>query len=183
MPLHGRQTKRLRRGRISLPGARYFVTCCTQNRVPILISSDDGSRLLDVFRDLHEVGDALFCAATVMPDHLHLLFTLGKRLRFAQVLGKLKSLARAHGHVSWRWQENAFERQLRADELFEDFGLYIYMNPYRAGLCSMCERWPLWFCPDPHQLRFMSMLKPDGTPPMEWLAEAERIEARLKTRD
>jgi len=170
-------------GRISLPGARYFVTCCTQNRAPILAAPDEGSRLLGVLRDLHEGGDALFCAATVMPDHLHLLFTLGKRLRFAQVLGKLKSLARAQGHVSWRWQENAFERQLRADELFEDFGLYIYMNPYRAGLCSMHERWPWWFCPDTDQLGFMSMLKQDGAPPMEWLAEAERFEVTLKMRD
>jgi REP element-mobilizing transposase RayT len=170
-------------GRISLPGARYFVTCCTQGRAATLAAPDEASRLLNVFGDLHACGDALFCAATVMPDHIHLLFTLGSRLCFAQVLGKLKSLGRAQGHVAWRWQENAFERQLRADESSENFGLYIFMNPYRAGLCSMRERWPWWFCPDPHELGFMDMLKPGGTPPTEWLTQAERIEARLKTRD
>jgi hypothetical protein len=131
--------------------------------------------LLEVFRELHNGGDAEFCAAVAMPDHVHLLFTLGDRLRLCQVVAKLKSLARDRGHVSWRWQENVFEHQLRSGESLEDYGFYVFMNPYRGDLCPMDERWPWWFCPQPGRFRFMSMLNAHGTPPKEWLAETERL--------
>jgi len=65
----------------------------------------------------------------------------------------------------------------------EAYGFYVFMNPYRAGLCSMSERWPWWFCPDPAVFGFLGSRNADGSPPVEWLAEAGRNEPLINTRE
>lgn len=183
MPFPVRKTGRLRLGRVSASGATYFVTACTHARAPVLTQLPTARRLLAALGEIHDGGDAIVIAATVMTDHIHLLFTLGDRLRLGQVIAKLKALGRDHGCITWRWQEDAFEHRLRDYESVEDYGFYVFMNPYRGGLCSMQERWPWWSCPQPDQFRFMTGLNSDGTPPDEWLTEAERIESRIATRE
>jgi len=179
MPLPVRKDADLRLGRVSLPGANYFVTACTAARAPVLTEPATASRLLRTLADLHSGGDVAFHAATIMPDHVHMLFALGGRLGLAQVVAKFKALARDHGHANWHWQENMFEHQLRTRESIEDYGFYVFMNPYRAGLCALDVCWPWWFCPDPSSFRFLSGLGPGGTPQDSWLTETERIESRI----
>ncbi|MSU25606.1 MAG: hypothetical protein EXS32_17515 [Opitutus sp.] len=179
MPLPQRKTAHLRWGRVSLIGARYFVTGCTQTRLPVLVHEDTALQLIAVLQRLQVDQDVTVLAATIMPDHAHLLFTLGARLRLGQVMAKFKTLARDAGRVTWHWQEDGFEHRLRATERVEDYGFYIFMNPYAAGLITVEARWRWWFCPDPSQFRFLSLLHPDGTPPHEWLREAENVKARI----
>jgi hypothetical protein len=58
-----------------------------------------------------------------------------------------------------------------ADETIERYGLYVFLNPYRAGLITADEKWPHWWCPHPENLSFISELNPAGTPPPEWIGE------------
>src|SRR5438552_11166460 len=92
MPHARRQTAELRKGRLSLPGARYFVTACTADRRPIFaapqIAALASATLFRLVRD----GDVEWLAGTVMPDHVHLLFALGARLSLDRTLAKLKGL-------------------------------------------------------------------------------------------
>ena len=76
-----RRTARLRWGRVSLAGATYFVTFCTQARSPVLVHGETARRLVAALGRLQTDQDATILAATIMPDHVHLLFTLGGRLR------------------------------------------------------------------------------------------------------
>ncbi len=133
MPLPQRKTARLRSGRVSVAGATYFVTLCTQARAAVLTQSETGAKVLETLRELHVAGDAEILAATIMTDHAHLLFTLGVRLRFGQVVAKCKTLARDCGRAAWRRQEDGFEHRLRPPESAEDYAFYIFMNPYCAG--------------------------------------------------
>ena len=124
-----RKTHHLRRGRVSLPGGRYFLTLCTHARQPVFAQEPEVRRVASALHAIHADGDIDLLAATVMPDHVHLLFILGQRLSLGQVMAKLKNLTRDGGMVSWRWQEDGFEHHLRPHETTEDYGFYIFMQP------------------------------------------------------
>lgn len=180
MPLPERRTARLRWGRISIPGARYFLTLCTQDRTPVLNTSPAVDSILAALHDLHTT-DVDLLAATIMPDHVHLLFTLGDRLSVGQVTGKFKTLSRARGQAVWHWQQDGYEHRLRPEESAEDYGFYIFMNPYRAGLCSISQSWPWWVCPETSRFGFLQHRDSSGAPPPEWLGKIEAVAAIIST--
>ncbi len=117
-----RRTSHLRTGRVSLPGCRYFVTAVTQDRKPAFSDSATAQHLCGTFNQLHAAGDFVLLAATIMPDHVHLLFELGARLSVGRVCAKFKSLGRHLGRDSWHWQQDQFEHRLRPNEDLECFG-------------------------------------------------------------
>lgn len=80
-----------------------------------------------------------------MPDHVHLLVTLGERLSLGQCVGRLKAKTRfLLSTASLRWQGNYFEHRLKADEPIETVLRYMFLNPYRANLLKLAEAYP-WF--------------------------------------
>lgn len=85
-PLPVRKTARLRIGRVSVPGARYFITACVQGREPVLTSDAVLNRVRCGLDELTEAGDWRELAFVVMPDHVHALFTLGERLPLDRVI-------------------------------------------------------------------------------------------------
>lgn len=121
-------------------------------------------------------------AATAMPDHVHMLFVLGERLQVGQVIGKIKTLARKQTNADWRWQDESFEHQLRLNDSLEDYGFYIFMNPYHAGLCRLSERWPGWICPRPESFLFLAHLEDNQAVPEEWLERSKEIADRIVVR-
>jgi putative transposase len=135
MPFYDRKTPRLRLGRISCPGGNYFITLCTKKRAPLLNEQDTGTRVIETLLSMHGSDDIELIAATIMPDHAHLLLKLGSRLKLGQTMGKFKTVSRDQGRVAWHWQEDGFEHRVRTDEMIEDYGFYIFMNPYHARLC------------------------------------------------
>ena len=181
MPLPRRETPRLRWGRYSEPSATYFVTTCTKLRRPALIGS--APHVLRILAGLHASHDAAVHAATVMPDHVHLLLTLGARLRLGQLVAKFKSFSRDAASDTWRWQDDFFERRVRADESSEAYALYIFMNPYRAGLLSLEQRWPWWYCPDEMRFEFPSRLAQGKSVPAEWIGESRNLGRKLRRDD
>ena len=96
-------------------------------------------------------------------------------------MAKFKALARDTGRAPWHWQDDGFEHRLRANEQAEDYGFYIFMNPYAAGLIPVESSWPWWFCPHPSQYRFLSLLNAKGSPPREWLRELKSVQPRIIT--
>jgi hypothetical protein len=82
-------------------------------------------------------------AAVVMPDHVHLLVAVGESTDLAGAVRlfkrRLTPLLRKSG---LRWQQAYFDHRMRTAEDRLPVLLYIYLNPYRAGLLSQDERWP-----------------------------------------
>jgi putative transposase len=183
MPGPLRKTARLRWGRFSVPGAQYFVTACVKDRAPALSIPLSGELVLEAFRAVHEAKDAEVLAATVMPDHFHLLCSLGTRLTIGQLIAKVKSLARQLGRASWQWQADAFEHRLGSNEYLEDYGFYIFLNPYRAGLCPFEAKWPWWYCPNPEHFRFLSLLSDGESVPTKWLGDLDEVARRVTVRE
>jgi hypothetical protein len=79
------------------------------------------------------------------------------------------------------WQEGEFEHRVRTDEMIEDYGFYIFMNPYCAKLCPLELRWKWWLCPNPENLRFLSLLAPGEAVPHEWLELRDTIATKITT--
>src|SRR5688500_12063477 len=130
-------------------------------------------------RALHDAQDVSILAATIMPDHVHMLFTLGSHLRVGQLLAKFKTLARQQGFMPWRWQDESLEELLSEAESTESYAFYTYMNPYRANLLALHDRWPWWFSPRSELFQFSSAISEDEPIPMEWCGRAERVAKTL----
>lgn len=165
-----RLTANLRKGRVSLFCASYFITCVAKCSHKSVIKSIPAQGIMSVIKAMENSGDIdLFCG-TIMPDHVHLLVALKEKLSIGQVVGKFKSLTRnflsEHGI---RWQRNFFEHRLRPDDRTSHYARYIFLNPYRAGLVQRKTEWPFWMHYANVDFDFMVFLEDGRYPPAEWL--------------
>ena len=125
----------------------YFVTFCTKARREL--NSAERDIVLRECVAIHSDASWLHCAV-VMPDHVHLLITLGQDESLCRRLQLIKGRsARCINLLTNRsgcvWQPESFDRVLRKDEGVVKKAEYIANNPVRAGLVASAEeyRW-LW---------------------------------------
>ena len=140
----------LRRGRISLQGHVYLVTCVTHQRMPHFASFPVGRVVVRNLMSSDVFGWSATLAFVVMPDHLHWLFQLGTRSSLSGVVGNLKK------HTSRKiniitgsvgravWQRGFHDHALRDEASVVDAARYIVANPLRAGLVRRVGDYPLW---------------------------------------
>jgi putative transposase len=172
-PAPKRRTADLLIGRHSIPGATYFITWCEAARTPRLTLPHITANLKAAMEQASAKGDFSPIAATVMPDHVHLLGVLGARLSLSRVLGKLKTSASgALVLAQLRWQENFYDHRLRQADELEPFARYIFLNPYRAGLLPLDETWPHWWRWGDTRFQFEEFVARDGRVPAAWLGES-----------
>jgi putative transposase len=170
--LPARRTSDLLIGRQSIPGATYFLTLCETKRRPALFDPAVVQEIQRSLDRLHNSDDFILTAATVMPDHVHVLGTLGPRLALNRVVAKFKSAT--HTVLSSRgldWQENFYEHRLRHDDDLEPFARYIFLNPYRANLLRVTASWPHWWRWGDVKFEFEAVVAQTGTVPPAWLGE------------
>jgi REP element-mobilizing transposase RayT len=85
---------------------------------------------------------------TVMPNHVHALFTPRPDVTLGRVVGPLKSytameINRRLGLGGGRfWQPDYYDRAIRDAEHFERVLHYIEWNAVKAGLCDDPKDWP-----------------------------------------
>jgi REP element-mobilizing transposase RayT len=163
----------LRRGRVSTPGATYFLTVCTDHRVVGLIDPRIAGRVLSEMQAAQKDEVWLVRCAVVMPDHLHLLVDLGAKLALGKAISRLKAKTSADLRgVGLYWERGFFDHRLRAADDVLDVFLYIFLNPYRAGLCARTESWPWFHCHSDDWVWFRDRLDEERPPP-EWLGVYE----------
>lgn len=159
----------LRRFRESKPNAEYFLTINLAKRGRGLERQLLTAAVIGQWDRLEAENHWLVRTATVMPDHLHLLVRMGESNSLEECIKLLK------GRVSpclragtLRWQDGFYEHQLRpADDVLAVF-LYIFLNPYRAGLILETEIWPGYRC-RPEDWDWFGQLTRESIPQPEWL--------------
>ena len=121
----------------------YFVTLCTADRHPLFLESRIAKTLEEEmeFRRAKEIR--LFCYC-IMPDHLHMLFSLAdypKTLQDWVSAFKRFTAKRIFELYEVRplWQKNFYERIVRKEESIPDIAAYILHNPVRKGIVSNWE--------------------------------------------
>ncbi len=87
-------------------------------------------------------------ASVVMPNHVHVLFSLHPEASLAEEIGAWKSVLarrinRLLGRSGTLWQEDYFDRLIRDEEHFANCVRYIRRNPEKArlreGEYALCE--------------------------------------------
>ena len=167
-PLKGHAA--LRAGRESLPGADYFLTICTNQRRAGLTVPVVAQAILAEAASMQVDGTYALRCLTIMPDHVHLLITLGARLPLGKTLSRLKaktsSALRAHDLA---WERGFFDHRVRPDEDRAPIFHYLHLNPYRANLCARTEPWPWFHCCDADRAWFKPSLD-DNLQSPAWLS-------------
>lgn len=159
----------LRHGRWTKSGAYYFLTICTGDKKSGLTDSEIAISIMLEMCAMESDRSWQVQCATIMPDHMHILITLGYRLTLGRTLQRLKSKTAANLRLSGlTWERDVFDRQLRPDDDRLAVFLYIYLNPYRAKLCRPDERWPWYYCRSEDWDWFQNYLDCD-LPPPAWL--------------
>ena len=124
----------LRRSRISLPHADYFLTLCVELRIAGLAGETIASALKAENPAIEAAGYWHVRGAVIMPDHLHLLVTLHEKLSLSRVIARFKSRTKATlGAASLQWQGNYYEHRLREKTDVDAVLPYLLLNPYRAA--------------------------------------------------
>jgi REP element-mobilizing transposase RayT len=121
--------------------AVFFITCCAKDR-----SNQPFSRLktaqglLDSVVYRVENREWWAHAATVMPDHVHLVLSFSEEALIAKSIRNWKHWM-AH-EFGFHWQRDFFEHRLRDHESFVQKLDYVLQNPVRAGLVADWNDWP-----------------------------------------
>jgi REP element-mobilizing transposase RayT len=125
---------------------RYFVTCCTQNRVHTFISEPQVFCVLEQMLHTaseHRIAVLAYC---FMPDHLHALFSGQDDDSDFRTLMTIFRRRAAHQYArTFRkrlWQVGYYEHVLRHDEPTGPIARYIARNPVRAGLAADVVQYP-----------------------------------------
>jgi REP element-mobilizing transposase RayT len=158
----------LRQHRWSAAGAEYFATINARRPVSGLNDSPLLAALQHQRLALESEENLRVRTWVVMPDHIHVLLTLGAKASLSEVLrlfkGRLSPALRAH---QLSWQDGYFEHRMRSDEDRLPVFLYIYLNPYRANLLPNSETWPGYHCA-PEDWAWFAPLTNSDVPFPEW---------------
>jgi REP element-mobilizing transposase RayT len=142
------QGYRLRTGRWSAVGNAYLVTTTIREREPLLGDFWAARETVRSIRELHDSGFVKCHAFVVMPDHMHMLFTLRfGLLSTAMRTFKSSSAKRINACLDRRgavWQRGFHDHCIRRDESLRAAARYIVANPLRAGLVRRLNDYPHW---------------------------------------
>ena len=139
----------LRRGRCSTPGQTYLVTTTTFARQPWFALWPVGAEVAREFGGRRLWRDNHVRAWVLMPDHVHILLTLGSSKPLSHLMARVKAVCARTARVvtksdSCIWASAFHDHALRRDEQVAIVARYIIANPVRAGLVETPWLWPFW---------------------------------------
>lgn len=159
----------LRRFRVSVPNAAYFITACTEARRTGLNEPSACIEIKAQILALENDATIQIHAVVIMPDHLHLFFSTIGRLSIGQIVGRLKAKTRrALARQGLIWQGNFYERRLRTSDPREEVLRYMFLNPYRVGLIPPAAVYQHFWLGAIEAEWFRPILD-DARPFLEWL--------------
>jgi putative transposase len=131
------------------PTRMFFATSKTSMGRRLLQSERNAGLLIDVLRSLVAEKSFRLHDFVIMPDHVHLLLTVGEGMTVEKAMQLVKGrfsyrLSHEFGYKGEVWQRGFSEVQITDDASFSRHRNYIAQNPVKAGLVDCPERYP--FC-------------------------------------
>jgi putative transposase len=126
----------------------FFATTKTTRGVPLLQS--DASLLIDVLRSYVAAGKFHIHDFVIMPNHLHMLLTVGREMTIEKAMRFIKGgcsyrLRKEYRYLGEVWQRGFSEVRIVDQESFLRHREYIAANPVKAGLAEGPEQYPYCF--------------------------------------
>jgi REP element-mobilizing transposase RayT len=161
-------------------GSAFFVTLSTPGRQPWLERPRTRDVFMSVLRAWHMERNGRVLAAVVMYDHAHVLLEPGSAATPLQLVARWKSAMRRGAGYAETFDDHSRGHKLHPGESREEYALYMFLHPYRAGLAAPNEAWPGWWLPDPSLFKFAASLDANGVPTAELLAWPDACFAGLQ---
>jgi putative transposase len=129
------------------PVRTFFVTSKTHRGVAILQTERMANLFIDVLRSYMRAGKFKVHEFVVMPDHVHVLLTVGPEMSIEKAVQMMKGnfsyRAKKELGYPWQvWQKGFSEVQVTTEASFIQHQSYIDENPVRAGLARSAEVFP-----------------------------------------
>ena len=124
----------------------FFVTSSTWEKRGLLQSARAAELLIDVLYHYRRQQKYLLHEFVIMPDHFHLLITVGAEMTVEKAVQLIKGgfAFRAGRELGFRapvWQKGFSEVRVNEREAFFGVREYIHANPVRRGLVARAEDW------------------------------------------
>jgi hypothetical protein len=152
------------------PGAVHFISLSTPEHQPWLARPRTRDVFLSTLRAWHAQRNGRILAACALPDVAHVLLETGSLLSADQVVSGWKAAMRHGAGYAQTFRDDFREYRLQEGESLEDYGLYLFLAPYRTRLIPPTHVWDGWWLPDPAVFQFPASLNPSGGPPVEWVS-------------
>jgi len=128
----------------------FFATTKTSQGRAILQSERNAALMIDVLRSYVAAKKFRLHDFVVMPDHLHLLLTVGEGMTVERAMQLIKGgfsyrLKKECGHLGEVWQRGFSETRVEDRQSFMKHREYIAINPVKAGLVDLPEEYPYCF--------------------------------------
>jgi len=141
------------------PGGTFFFTVVTHQRQPLLCQPIARRLLHRFIRDERQRRPFIIDAAVLLPDHLHMIWTLPQgdgdfAIRWAAIKGDFSRMWLAGGgserHIAVSshreerrgvWQRRFIEHTIRDEQDFARHADYIHYNPVKHGLVDSPVQW------------------------------------------
>jgi putative transposase len=125
----------------------FFVSTSTAGRRCLLQKTDFAELFIDCLRQHHAKGRFDVHAFVVMPDHVHVLFTLGDEVTLERSMTFIKGtfsfrMKRELGYLLEVWSEGYHDERIRSAEHCARVMEYIEQNPVLAGLSATAREFP-----------------------------------------
>ena len=132
------------------PARTFFTTTKTSLGKCLLQSDRNAGPLTEVLRSLAMERVFTLHDFVIMPDHLHLLFTVDAGMTVEKAMQLVKGrfsfrLGKEFGFKGEVWQRGFSEVQGLGDAKFQEHRRYIANNPVKAGLVDSPEKFPFCF--------------------------------------
>ena len=132
------------------PARTFFVTTKTSMGRCLLQSERNATLFIDVLRTYVAAKKFRIHDFVVMPDHAHLLMTVGREITIERAMQLVKGgfsyrLKKETGYAGEVWQRGFSEVRAENRESFEQHRNYIRQNPVKAGLVATAEEYPYSF--------------------------------------
>ena len=116
----------------------------------LLQSERNATLFVDVLRSYVAAGKFRLHDFVIMPDHVHLLLTVGSDMTVERVMQFVKGgfsyrLKKEFGYSGEVWQRGFSEVRVQDKQSFLQHREYIAENPVKAGLADSPEEFPYCF--------------------------------------
>lgn len=128
----------------------FFVTTKTSMGRALLQSERNATLFIDVLRSYVAAKKFQVHDFVVMPNHVHLLITVGEDIAIEKAVQLMKGgfsyrLKKEFGYAGEVWQRGFSDVRIEDKQSFLRHQDYIAQNPVRKGLASSSEEFPFCF--------------------------------------
>jgi putative transposase len=132
------------------PSRTFFITAKASMGRALLQSDRNAILFIDVLRSYVAAKKFKVHDFVVMPDHVHVLLTVGGQLSIEKAVQFIKGgfsyrLKKEHGYSGEVWQRGFSEVRIDDWESFQGHKAYIAQNPVKRGLVESPDEFPYCF--------------------------------------